>query len=374
MSTSGLFASGGLAGLSVTWSLIIAVALILVNGVFVAYEFALLAAKRSSFEAGAEQGKRVDRAAERSISDLSLQLAGAQFGITLATLGLGSVGEPALAVLFEDLLASSLSEDGVRVVSFVVALGIVSFLHLVIGEMVPKNIAISTPEPTVRWLVLPYRAYLVIAGPLVRTLSFLANGGTRLVGVEPTDEIATSHSTAELAAIVRESFAGGGIDDDSAEMLQGALDFAERPVRDIVRPLSETPQLRLGSTPAQAERLVRSSQETRIPVLTSGRTQVGGASSDGSGSIPGSIVGYLHAKDLLMLDGGGNHQPLPGSMTRPLARIHADRSLVQALRVMRQQKRQLAVVFDERGAIGVVSLEELVAALVADESGARTNN
>ncbi len=347
-----MFASGNAAGLSTGWSLVTAVALIIANGFFVAYEFAMIAAKKSAFEAAAEEGRRISRAAVDAMSDLSMQLAGAQFGITMATLGLGYVGEPVLAAVFENLLDQRLSEDVTRVVSFVVALFIVSFLHLVVGEMVPKNIAIAAPEPTVRWLVLPAKVYVGLFRPVILLLNTLANAGCRLVGVEPRDELTSSHSASELASIFHLSSVGGGIESDNAERLRGALDFAQRTVGDVARPLAETPTIRRGDTFAVAERTVAENNVTRLPVrsITRGTTR---------------IVGYVHAKDLLVASAERN-EPVPDSLRRDMVVVRPDQTLVQVLRMLKQQRLQMALVAETTGPIGVISVEEIVEALTQD--------
>jgi CBS domain containing-hemolysin-like protein len=350
--TAGLMFASESPPFGIGWSLVAAAVLILANGLFVAFEFALIASKRSVFESAAEEGGRIAKSALDAISDLSVQLAGAQLGITMATLALGYVGEPTLAYLLEGVLDRALSEDAIRVVGFIIALAIVTFLHLVVGEMVPKNIAIASPEATVRWLVLPYRAYLLVARPLVVTLNYLANVGCRLVGVEPRDELHASHSVAELAAIVSLSSREGGIEADSAEVLQGALDFAERPVGEIVRPLSEIATLRMGATAAQAEAVVVSTGQTRIPIVSPALGEA-------------RIVGYLHAKDLLKIPASGRGAPIPDSLQRRMVVVRSDRSLVQTLRTLRQLRRQMAVVVSADGPVGVVSVEEVIEALVA---------
>lgn len=338
---------------AIGWSLVAAVVLIIANGFFVAYEFALVAAKRSAFEAGAEQGNRTSRASLDAISDLSAQLAGSQLGITMASLGLGYVAEPALAALLERAFDTTLSPSVTSTASFFTALAITVFLHLVVGEMIPKNIAIARPTGTVTWLVMPYRAYNLVFRPIVRLLNGIANSATRALGVEPTDEIAVSHSTAELASIVTESSQGGGIEADSAELLRGALDFAERPIGAIARPLDDWATIRFGATAAHAEHIVKTSGQTRVPIV---------APSLGERR----LVGYLHAKELLGIDPDRRAQPLPSGLTRQMAVIRDDRPLIEALRILRRLKRQLAVVVSADGPIGIVSVEEVIRALVDD--------
>ncbi len=333
------------------FSMAIAVGLLLLNALFVAYEFALIAAKRTLIDAAAEQGRVTARAARDSFGDLSLHLAGAQLGITISSLALGRVGEPAVASILEPLVGGVVPEELATVTSLVLALTAVVFLHLVVGEMVPKNIAIAQPEPTLRILVLPYRAYLAIMKPVVRLLNAMANLGCRLVGVEPRDELVTSHSAAELAAIVSHSSAEGAIEADSAALLHSAISFAERPVGEIATKLDDVTVIRAGTTPAQAEQAVEVSGQTRIPIV---------ARSLGDEQ----FVGYLHAKDLLPIEGRDRFVPLPNDLTRQMAVLRADLKLIEALRSLRRAKQQLAVVVGDQGPSGVVSVEEIIRALV----------
>ena len=185
--------------------LLVFAGLLVANGFFVAVEFALLASRRTKLEAMAEAGSARARLAIGSMRNLNLQLAGAQLGVTMASLLLGYVAEPAVSGLIEDLLERvvELPEGVLHTVGFIVALTIVAFLHMVVGEMVPKNIAIAAPERTLMALAAPNRLYVTVFGPLLAVLTWLANAGTRLVGVEPRDELATAASAEELAVDAR---------------------------------------------------------------------------------------------------------------------------------------------------------------------------
>lgn len=347
ISASETSAGGG----SIALSLLAAALLILANGLFVAYEFALIAAKRSSFEAAAERGVRTAKLSVRAFSDLSTQLAGAQLGITMASLGLGYVGEPAVAHIIEAVLGSVVSDEVGRIIGFTIGLGFVVFLHLVIGEMVPKNLAIAAPDDTLRWLVVPYQGYLAVFRPVVGLLNALANLGCRALGVTPRDELVSAHSAAELAAIVAVSSEGGAIEADSAGLLSGALDFSQRPVSEVATPLSELATIRDGATAAQIEQVVRRTGQTRLPILSSARGQV-------------QLLGYVHAKDLLDVPLDKRGTPLAGERVRPMVVVSAERSLIDVLRAMRRLRRQLAVVNGPDGPIGVVSVEQIIRALV----------
>ncbi len=338
-------------GRSLALSLLAAAGLLLLNALFVAYEFAVIAARRATIETAAEQGRATAQAALDSFRDLSVQLAGAQLGITIASLGLGRVGEPAVASILESLAGDALPHDLVRFGSLALALTIVVFLHLVIGEMVPKNIAIAQPEPTLRMLVLPYRAYLTVMKPVVYLLNAMANVGCRLVGVEPRDEMIAAHSAAELAAIVTHASEEGAIEADSAALLRSALAFAERPVGEIARPLEDVTTIRLGTTPAQAEHAIQVSGQNRVPIIAPSLEEE-------------RFVGYLHVKDLLPIEGADRFLPLPSALTRRMAVLRADVSMIEALRSLRRVHRQLAVVVSDHGPIGVVSVEEIIRGLV----------
>ncbi len=344
-------AASAASGSSIVWSLVAAALLIFANGLFVAYEFAVIAAKRSSFEAAAERGVRTAKMSVRAFSDLSTQLAGAQLGITMASLGLGYVGEPAVAHLIESVLGSVVSEDVGRVIGFTVGLGIVVFLHLVVGEMVPKNLAIAAPNATLRVLVLPYQGYLAVFRPLVGLLNSLANVGCRLLGVTPRDELVSAHSAAELAAIVAASSEGGAIEAESAGLLSGALDFSQRPVSEVATPMAELATIRDGATATQIEQVVRRTGQTRLPILSAARGNV-------------QLLGYIHAKDLLEVPRERRGAPMSSAHVRPMVVVSADRSLIDVLRAMRRLRRQLAVVSGPEGPVGVVSVEQIIRALV----------
>ena len=332
------------------WQLGVALVLLVLNALFVAYEFAVIVAKKSEFEASAAAGSRSAQLVMKAFSEVSLQLAGAQLGITMASLGLGNVAEPAIGHFLEDLFHRQFSERVSLVLGFIVALSLVTFLHLVVGEMVPKNIALAKPGPTLRALVYIYAGFLWLFGPLVKLLNAIANVGCRLLGVEPRDELVAAHSVAELSSIVFRSEEHGALEADDAHLLAGALSFAQQPVRDIARPWTEVPIVRMGATGNQARRLVRDHGNSRI--------LVGGRGADSR------LQGYVHAKDLLGMDAAQLRQPIPNSLIRSTVAVRGDRPLIEVLRLMRSAKQQLAVVVEAGPPIGAASIEELVRALV----------
>lgn len=332
------------------WQLGVALILLIANAIFVAYEFAIIVAKKSEFEAAAAEGNRKAQFVMKAFSEVSLQLAGAQLGITMASLGIGSLAEPTIGHALEDWLHVYLSEDLSLILGFVIALTIVVFLHLVVGEMVPKNIAIARPGPTLRALVYIYAGFLWLFGPVVKLLNAIANAGCRALGVEPRDELVAAHSVAELSSIVLRSEEHGALESDDASLIAGALSFAQQPVRAIVRPWEQVPTMRIGATGNQARRLVRDRGDSRILVQARGAN--------------GPIQGYVHAKDLLGLSSQQLGQPIPNSMIRSTVRVNGERPLIEVLRLMRSARQQLAVVVEDGSPIGSASIEEVVRALV----------
>jgi CBS domain containing-hemolysin-like protein len=322
------FAAEELDVVAVSFALLAAVGLIVLNGFYVAYEFAVLAAKRANFE----DDRPTSLAARTSLSDVSMQLAGAQLGITIASLALGRISEPALEGTIEYVLGGSVSEEVGRAIGITVSLGVFTFLHLVFGEMVPKNTALAAPDATLRWLVIPYRMYLFIFRPVVTMLNGMANLCSRAVGIQPRDELRSVHTASELAAIVAHSTEGGAIDADDAEMLRGVLEFAQRPVGEIATPLPDHPSVNLGATVGQMERA--------------------------------APVGYVHVRDLLEVDVDRRTAPLPPTYIRNMAVVSGERSLVDVLIQLRSLKRHLAVVESGDGPIGVVSQEQVVRAII----------
>ncbi len=361
----------GMSGTLIFWALVASIGLVILNGFYVAYEFALLAAKRSSFEAEQDsRGTFVNASARASMSDLSMQLAGAQLGITLASLALGRIGEPAFEALIEPVIGSQLSHDVAVGVAFTTSLVVFTFLHLVFGEMVPKNVALAAPDATLRWLVIPYRMYLFVFRPIVQLLNWISNLGVRVFGIEPRDELLAVHTPSELAAIVAHSREGGAIEADDAEMLHGAIDFARRTVSEIAEPIADLASIHLGSSAIQLEQVVAESGKDRILVFDPTRSV--------------EPIGYLHVRVLLGIENGQRAAPIPGSFVRKMAVVDGDRSLIETLRLLRRVRRQLAVVHlsndpsddaatgDVQPKLAIVSVEEVVRALLRDPAEAES--
>ncbi|MBI2708520.1 MAG: HlyC/CorC family transporter [Actinobacteria bacterium] len=328
-----------------------AVVLLGLNAFFVAVEFALVTSRRERLEPLAAEGRGSARLGLAAMGELSLQLAGAQLGITMASLGLGFVGEPAVARLLEPLFeAVRLPSGAVDAVSLGVALALVSYLHLVLGEMVPKNLAIAGPERTLLVLARPNAVYVRTFRPVIRLLNDLASAGVRLLGREPRDELAAAHTAEELSMVLRASQEEGVIDDFEHELLRGALDFADRPVTAAMVPREQIVAVPFGCTVGDVERIVDERGHSRIPV---------------TGRDLDDLLGFIHVKDLLRL--GRSDALVPVRTLRRMLIVRDDRTLEDVLLRMQAARLHLAVVVDaERHTLGMVSLEDVLEVLVGD--------
>jgi CBS domain containing-hemolysin-like protein len=342
------------------WYLTAALLLLVANGFFVGAEFALTAARRSRLEELAAQGDGASRTALLCIKELSFSLAGAQLGITIASLLLGFIAEPAVAVLFEDFLGPlGLSETVLHSISFALALIVVVFLHMVVGEMAPKNMVIARPDESARLLAPPFRLFVNLLRPFIRALNSISNLTLRLFGVEPQDELAESHSAEDISALITESAREGLLGQVEHRLLSGAIGFGDKDAADVMVPRTEVDAVAADSTPADVERVVLESGHSRLPVFASDIDHV---------------LGFIHAKDLLRVDDSGRDKALDRNLIRPMLVVPESRRLHALLFDMRRERRHFAVVIDEHGGTsGIVTIEDLLEELVGeiqDESDA----
>ncbi|MBO4256106.1 hemolysin family protein [Streptomyces griseorubiginosus] len=324
--------------------LLIGLLTLVVNAFFVGAEFALISVRRSQIEPHAEDGDRRARSVLWGLEHVSALLAAAQLGITLCTLVLGVVAEPAIAHLLEPVFhAVGVSKGAGHAVSFVIALTLATYLHMLLGEMVPKNVALAEPVRSALLLGPPLVALSRALRPVIFTVNAFANALLRLLRVEARDEVAATFSDAELARIVRDSGEAGLIDDRALERLNDALELGRRPVRDVVLPLERVVYARVGVTPEELERLSAESGFSRFPVVDEGRR----------------ITGYLHVKDAL--DAAGRDVPFRVRDMRPIARVRAATPLDDVLTAMRGSRTHLAAVLGDDGRLeGLVTMEDVL--------------
>jgi CBS domain containing-hemolysin-like protein len=324
------------------------------NAFFVAAEFALISARRDRLEALAEQGKRSAVTVIRAGENLSLMLAGAQLGITICSILLGRVGEPAVAHLLEKPFGLvGISDTVLHTVSFFVALSIVVTLHVLLGEMVPKNIAIAGPERAAMLLIPPYLVYIRAVRPLIAFYNWCANVTLRTLGVEPKDELDVTVSTVELSEMIAESLSEGLLDPEEHSRLTRALQIRNRVVNDVAMPLSEiraVPIARDGSGPTveAIEQALADTGYSRFPVVDSA----------------GWYVGYVHIKDVLTLVDDPD-AVVDRTVVRPLPQLPDSLPLPDALSQLRRNNAHLALVTTSNGTVSaMVALEDLVEDLV----------
>jgi CBS domain containing-hemolysin-like protein len=336
------------------WAILASIVLIGVNAWFVAVEFALVGSQRAKVEVLAEHGSRRASRALTAMHDLSQQLAGSQLGITVASLGLGVLAEPAVARLIEPLveLFGDPPEGVVHGVSFVIALAIVAFFHMVLGEMVPKGLALAGPERALLLLAPINNVFVAAFRPVIWLLDHMANGIVRLLGLQPTREIGTAHTAAEFSAMLDASRDGGLLEEFEHSLLAGALDFRSRTAEATMVPRERVVFVNRRMTVGSIERIAHSSGHSRLPVVGTGLD---------------NVIGFLHVKDLLRLPAEARDEPVPLELIRRMLVVPGDRPLEDLLRAMRRARSHVALVRGAAGrTLGIVTLEDVLEALVGD--------
>lgn len=331
-------------------ALTIALGLLAGNAFFVGAEFALISARRTQIELRAQAGSRSAKITLRTMERVSLMMAGAQLGITMCSLGLGAIGEPAVARLLEvPFAALGVPEAFLHPIALVLALGVVIYLHMVLGEMVPKNLALAGPTRSALILGPILWVIVMILRPLIVVLNATANGILRLFRVQPREEVVSAFTREEVAALVAESGREGLLDPEKQQLLKGALTFPERTLRTVLIPVDTLQTVPVGISAAEVEDRVAQTGFSRFPV-----------------SGPGAdLLGYLHLKDVLEEDPGKRERPIASKRIRPMPALGADEPLDSALRQMQDRGTHLARVHDAGGnLLGVVALEDVLEELV----------
>ena len=323
--------------------------LLLANAFFVGAEFSLISARRSIIEPKALEGNWAAKRTLGAMEQVSLMMAGAQLGITVCSLALGAISEPAIAHLLEVPFAwIGVPEALQHPIAFVIALSLVTYLHVVFGEMVPKNIALAGPERMAMILGPILLGIVTVLRPLLWAFNGLGNLVLRILGVEPKDEVTSVFTRDEVAAMVSESKEGGLLEDNDEALLLGALSFEGRSVANLVIPRGRVSTLPEGVTPAAAE-VAAVEGFSRFPVEAA----------------DGALVGYIHIKDVLEASEEARDRPIPAHRIRGLPRIGADQPLRRALAQMQASGAHLGAATDASGAvIGIVTLEDMLEELV----------
>lgn len=334
-------------------ALVVGAILIVLNGFFVAVEFAFTASRRPPLEERSAAGNRFARWALAAMNELPVTFAGAQLGVAAASLGLGFVIEDSLEVAFHDMFDTfGLPSGAVTTLSLLISLLLVSFAHNVFGEMAPKNATIAAPERTALLLAAPFRAYVTVLRPVIAALSWVAGGLLRIFGIRLRSSVETTHSAEDIATLVKTIGAGKVIDPSSSRLLTSALGFQDTIVSEVMVPRPDLVAMPITETAANVERTVVATGHSRIPVY--------GENLD-------DIRGFVHAKDLIAIDPAHLDEPIDEPLIRTVPMVPETTPISPVLEMMRSGGVHMALAIDEHGSVaGLVTLEDIAEELVGD--------
>ncbi len=326
------------------------VVLLVANAFFVGFEFALLASRRVRLEQLANEGRFGASTALKASAELSRYIAGVQVGVTMTSLGLGAVAEPAIGNALETLTDGVLSAGPARVVAFVLALIVVVLLHGVLGELVPKRISLATAEKALLVLAVPMSWFVQLMRPVITVLNAIAGAVLKLLKVPRREELLVAGTASELGRLIDASRARGLIEEPQHRLLSGAIEFRDRPASSVMVPRDQIVAASLTATPAQLEALLIDTGRTRIPLY--------GRNVD-------DAVGFVHVKDLVGVPGPARRRPLDRSLVRRMLLVRDTRPLGEVLVAMQRSRVHLAGVRDRDGALaGLITLEDVLEELV----------
>jgi len=332
--------------------LLVALILVLLNGFFVLSEFAIVKVRRTKLEEFVKQGKRSASLALKMSNSLDTYLSATQLGITFSSLALGWIGEPALARLIESNV-TFLANNPVllHTISFIIAFSIVTFLHVVFGEIVPKSIAIAKAEVMVLYIARPLYIFWLVFYPLIRFFDIVAASILRVLNVRPATEHELAHSEEELRIIVNESFKGGHIDSVESEIIKNAVDFSETVAKEIMTPRKD--MICLNSEKSLEENIKRviSTKHTRYPYCNGGKD---------------NIVGMIHSRDILN-DVLESKKLDISKLVRPIIMVPENTSISSILTRMNKSRIHLALVVDEYGGTsGLITMDDILEEIIGE--------
>lgn len=338
--------------------LVAVVALVAANGYFVATEFALVAVRKSRIEALIAAGNTRAKAVLTALKDLDGYIAATQLGITISSIGLGWIGEPALAALLDPLFQRLLPEPVAFIsahgVAFAVAFGIITMLHVVFGELAPKSVALQYPETTSMLVAAPLRVFLIILKPAIVTMNGMGRAILRLAGLREVDPHQQVYTAEEIEIIVTASTEGGAIEDSEEQIIRRALTFADQVAEDVMVPRTEVVTVPADATIEELRGIISKHPYNRFPVEGNGVDE---------------ILGILHVRDILPVllgNGSGAHLQLR-DLARPAHVVPATLPIDDLLAEMKRERVHVAIVIDEYGGIaGLVTLEDIIERLVGE--------
>ncbi len=335
--------------------LLFAVFLVFLNGFFVLSEFAIVKVRRSKLEELAKNGKANAELALKISGSLDTYLSATQLGITLSSLALGWVGEPALAKLIESPFTSIFGDNPILLhsISFVLAFTIITLLHVVLGEIVPKSIAIAKAEQAALFVARPLYLFWIVFYPLIRFFDILAAFVLRNIGIRPTGEHDNAHSDEEIKIIVGESLKGGFIDSFEGEIIKNAVNFSDTVAREIMTPRKDIVCIDADMSYEENMKIVTSTRHTRYPYCHDNKD---------------NITGMIHIRDLLnnMLS---EEPKMLLELERPIIVVPENASISDILVQMNKQRVHMALVVDEYGGTaGLLTMEDILEEIIGDTS------
>ena len=353
-------------------AIVIGLILLVVNAFFVGAEFAVLSARRSSIEPLAAAGNKRAQTVLWAMEHVSLMLAACQLGVTACSVALGTLAEPAIARSLMPVLEFLRIPDTLtHPIAFVISLVIVVYLHVVVGEMIPKNLSVSQPERLVLALGPPLVWIARFLSPVLKALDWIANHVVRWSGVTPRGEVESTFTAEQVQSIVKHSQAEGILRDEQG-LLTGAIEFSERTAGDVMVPLDKLVTLHAGFTPAELEREVVRTGYSRFPIVERSES-MNNTTSDGqdnqteqSSQQPHKVIGYIHLKDILTVTPERRDEPLGKHKYRPLAVSVTDDEVEESLVAMQHSGAHLARVLHQDQMVGVVFLEDIIEELVGE--------
>ena len=336
------------------WRAAAVIVLVAANAFFVAAEFALVASRRTRLDSMARRGDAKAKLAAKAVQSLDRYISGTQLGITVASLGLGWIGEPAvagaIAAAFHGLPAP-FDVVATHTVAGVIAFMLITFLHIVLGELAPKALALLHPEATSRWVAAPLILFTEATNPFIWLLNGSANGLLRLFNIRPQGEAERVHQPEEILMLVRQSQRAGSLEREDVRMIEGIFDFTEKSARDVMTPRTDVVALGADMTVRQAADRIKGVGRSRYPIY---------------GDTPDDILGIVHIKDILAAMPEQEHEPVTGIAREPFF-VPGTREVEDVLADMKRLKAQMAVVLDEYGGTaGIVTMEDLLEEIVGE--------
>ncbi|MBT2762465.1 hemolysin family protein [Paenibacillus sp. ISL-20] len=334
-------------------NLLLVFLLVLLNGVFVAAEFSLVKMRQSRLTQLVSEGNRLAGIALKVNQKLDAYLSATQLGITLTSLGLGWIGEPAISELLVAPIMHSIGFTDERLVSTIsVAVGfcIITFLHIVLGELAPKSLAIQRTEGTALILSAPLLWFYRIFLPVIWVLNASANRILKMVGIEPASEAEAAHSEEEIRILMNESAKSGVIDENEMKLMDNLFDFSDLRAREIMLPRTDMDVLFTNYTLEENLQIVNETKHSRYPVATDNKDR---------------IIGFVHITDLLLAE--PDKQRDLASLMRPIMDVSESAEISEVLRKMQARHEQLALVVDEYGGTaGILTAEKILEEIVGD--------